>query len=172
MNESTTDAVVDELIAKAVSHLEPVAVQLGDALGNLENREVLATIGALMGCEEAISSANLVLIIARDYAEKLARARAEAHGGKDQPVTALGSQSRAITDLTQASRDSASKVSLPDAEFDALAAVGLIASGYEFNCPSCQTHNKLIAIPKHGTAVECHNCHARFKVDEANHAQE
>lgn len=53
MDESTTDALVDELIEKAVSHLEPVALQLGDALENLENRDVLAAIEALIGCEEA-----------------------------------------------------------------------------------------------------------------------
>ena len=144
---------------------------MGDALESLDNREVLGAIGALTGCEEAINRGNLVLIIARDYAEKLARARAVAREGKDQPATPRSSESTPIKDLTRASRDSATEVSLPDAEFDALASVGLMASGYEFNCPSCQTYNTLIAIPKYGTGVECHNCHARFKVDETTHAQ-
>lgn len=172
MNESPTDAVIDELIGKAVSHLEPAWVQVGDALENLEHREVLGAIAAIMGCEAAISRANHVLAIAGDYAEKLARARAVASETNAPPA----SSGSAVTEKEHVggheTRDAALEVFLPDAEFGSLPSVTLIASGYEFDCPSCETHNTLIAIPKHGKAVECHNCHARFKVDEARHAHD
>lgn len=172
MDESTMDAVVNELIEKAVSHLEPVCVQLGDALGNLEDREVLGAIGALTGCEEAINRANLVLIIARDYAEKLARARAAVAGIESQSETSRESEPSKGPVSTQENPHAAIEVVLPEAAFEKLEEIDIIASGYEFECPCCNTQNTLIAIPKHGTAVECHHCHKLVRVDEINHARD
>ena len=56
----------------------------------------------------------------------------------------------------------------PDTE--ARESVDLIASGYEFQCPDCSMNNKLIAVPKFGTAVECGFCHSIFEVGEAMEA--
>lgn len=173
MDESTTDAVIDELIRKAVSHLEPVAMQVGDALGNLENRELLAAIGALIGCEEAIRSANLVIAITCDYQEKLNRARSAVADDRNQADKSGGPEDGGkLQESPKEHSDSAIEVFLPDAEFGALSSFDVIASGYEFNCPACETYNTFIAIPKHGKAVECHNCHAQFRIDEATHAYE
>ena len=74
--------------------------------------------------------------------------------------------------LDSDANDLAIAVSVPKSRYDGLPSVDIIASGYEFDCPSCLTYNTLIDIPKYGTAVECHHCHDRFRVDEANHAQE
>jgi len=173
MDESTRDAVIDELIQKAVSHIKPVALQLRDALENLESREVLAALGALSGCEEAIRSANLVLAITRDYQEKLKRARSVVADNRNQAEQSGSPEnSEKLQGSLKEHSDSAIEVFLPEAEFGALSSVDVIASGYEFNCPACETYNTLIAIPKHGAAVECHNCHARFRIDEASHAHE
>lgn len=58
------------------------------------------------------------------------------------------------------------------AEYDALNTVDIIASGYEFDCEECGTYNTLIAIPKYGTAVECHKCKSRMRVGEVNEAND
>jgi hypothetical protein len=73
---------------------------------------------------------------------------------------------------SESPNDQAIEVYVSEAGYDALPAVDVIVSGYEFDCPSCGTYNTLIDIPKYGKAVECHRCHARFRVDEATHAHE
>jgi hypothetical protein len=173
MDETTGDAVINELIEKAVSRIDPVALQLRDALENLESGEVLAALGALTGCEEAIRSANLVLAITHDYQEKLNRARrVVADSGNQAERSGSPEDSEKLQGSPKEHSDSAIEVFLPDAEFGALSGADVIASGYEFNCPACETYNTLIAIPKHGKAVECHNCHARFRIDEVTDAHE
>jgi len=171
MNESTRDAVVNELIQKAASHLESVTAQIGDALGNLEDREVLGAIGALTGCEEGINRANLVLIIARDYADKLARARAAVSEGKNNAEQTANAEQGSTAELAEEYPHSAIEVVLPHAAFEALEKIEVIAFAYEFNCLRCNTHNTLVVIPKYGTAVKCRNCHAMFRIHEKNHAK-
>jgi transcription elongation factor Elf1 len=49
----------------------------------------------------------------------------------------------------------------------------LIASGYEWTCPKCETLNNVCAIPmgEFGVgAVECEKCKTKFKVTDINHA--
>ena len=46
--------------------------------------------------------------------------------------------------------------------------VELIASGYEWNCPECETFNTEIEITEH---VECDNCNQVFFVSESYHAR-
>lgn len=63
--------------------------------------------------------------------------------------------------------DQAIQTRVDDEVYRELESVDIIASGYEFNCPNCDTNNTLIAIPKYGTAIECHSCHEKFAVSEA-----
>jgi hypothetical protein len=57
-------------------------------------------------------------------------------------------------------------------QYDALDAVDIIASGYEFDCPKCETYNTLIDIPRYGRAVQCRNCKSTFRVEDAVDAQD
>lgn len=45
--------------------------------------------------------------------------------------------------------------------------VDLIASGYEWTCPKCDTLNREIAIKE---TVKCANCGEEFEVGEVDHA--
>ena len=56
-----------------------------------------------------------------------------------------------------------------DAPADEPAAVSLIASGYDWECPACQTWNHV-----HQTCqiVACGECGTVYTVDEAVHAKE
>jgi hypothetical protein len=48
--------------------------------------------------------------------------------------------------------------------YDKLAEVDLIASGYEFDCPSCREYNATHAVPRHGRALQCWNCKSSFRL--------
>ncbi len=45
--------------------------------------------------------------------------------------------------------------------------VELIASGYEFKCPVCDTHNKITSVT---LLVNCKHCKTRLKVSDYIHA--
>lgn len=47
--------------------------------------------------------------------------------------------------------------------------IDLIASGYEYECPSCHAHNKLDSSSYE--EVECDSCHKMFLVRFINHAE-
>jgi len=49
--------------------------------------------------------------------------------------------------------------------------VELIASGYEWTCPNCDTLNKEMEIPNDET-VRCSYCKNRYKISNYAHAQE
>lgn len=90
--------------------------------------------------------------------------------------TSVRAQDRAQTgkpaEPETADADLAIEVRVSKDRYEALTRIDLIASGYEFECPECLTYNTLTAIPKYGTAVECHYCHEQFQVDESNHAHD
>lgn len=45
--------------------------------------------------------------------------------------------------------------------------VDLIASGYQWICPKCKTHNKEIEITEE---VTCENCDTKFELGDYHHA--
>jgi hypothetical protein len=61
-------------------------------------------------------------------------------------------------------------IPLPIADYRTLPKVEVIASGYEWMCPVCDSYNTLIAVPKYGVAVQCIKCQQRLAVDEVMHA--
>lgn len=50
---------------------------------------------------------------------------------------------------------------------DTAGKVDLIASGYEFVCPECETYNRIAGIAE---TVQCYKCRAEFEILEAAHA--
>ena len=53
MDQAKPNPVIDELIAKATAAIQETAQRLSDALENLEDRDLLAALGALSGCGSA-----------------------------------------------------------------------------------------------------------------------
>lgn len=45
--------------------------------------------------------------------------------------------------------------------------VDMIASGYEWVCPECETYNREIGITEQ---IRCAKCNQEFEVKEAHHA--
>ncbi len=74
MEQSTSNPIIEELITKAASAIEETALRLSDALENIENRDLLAALGALSGCEENIRNAGIVIRVTREYQQKLHQA--------------------------------------------------------------------------------------------------
>ena len=48
--------------------------------------------------------------------------------------------------------------------------VDMIASGYEWICPECETFHQVIEIPK-VEEVTCKKCQEQFKIGEPFHAR-
>ena len=48
--------------------------------------------------------------------------------------------------------------------------VDMIASGYEWICPKCETFHQVIEIPKVEEAT-CKKCHEQFQIGEPFHAR-
>lgn len=74
MDETESKAIIDELIAKAKSALEEIALRVSDALEHLKSRELLAALGALSGCEENLRNAAFVIRFTHENQQKLAQA--------------------------------------------------------------------------------------------------
>ena len=74
MEQSKPNPIIEELIIKATSAIEETAFRLSDALRNLENRQLLAALGAISGCEENICNAAIVLRVTHEYQQKLNQA--------------------------------------------------------------------------------------------------
>ena len=85
MEQSKPNPVIDELITKATAAIEDTAFRLSDALKNLENRQLLAALGALSGCEENIRNAGIVIRVTHEYEQKLDQALDLFSDRKGQP---------------------------------------------------------------------------------------
>jgi len=52
-----------------------------------------------------------------------------------------------------------------------LDSVDIIASGYEWICPECDTYHEVIEYPRSGT-VQCEGCGKKFSTGLPEHAME
>jgi len=57
-----------------------------------------------------------------------------------------------------------------EAEFARLQVAGIVAGGYETDCPHCEYLNDLTEVPTSNQAVKCLNCGRLFKTDLPEHA--
>jgi len=90
MEQSTSNPIIEELITKAASAIEETALRLSDALENIENRDLLAALGALSGCEENIRNAGIVIRVTHEYQQKLNQALDLFADKTSQPEGAAG----------------------------------------------------------------------------------